>query len=31
LLHRVVDASALPGEVLELDFQHDQIESAGNE
>ena len=31
LLHRVVDASASPGEVLELDFQHDQIESASLE
>jgi hypothetical protein len=31
LLHRVVDASASPGELLELDVPRDPIESAGNE
>ncbi len=31
LLHRVVDASASPGDVLELDVQQCQIGSVGNE
>lgn len=31
LLHRVVDANAAPGDVLELDFQHCQIDSPGDE
>jgi hypothetical protein len=31
LLHRVVDASASNGDILELDVQHYQIESTGNE
>jgi len=31
LLHRVVDGSALSGELFELDVLHDSIESVGNE
>lgn len=31
LLHRVVDASASNGDILELDVQHHRIESTGDE
>jgi hypothetical protein len=30
LLHRVVDASASNGDILELDVQHHRIESTGD-